>query len=566
MSMGRPRPCRECGLRPRAVRGSTYCYECMPGGPHVPPPCTRCGSTRDYYSGGLCSRCHLYAPQQVDSCRDCHAWGATRHWGWLCQGCVGWRAAQATTAACRSCGVMVALDEHRFCRLCRKQATRARTRKLDVIGANRHGQQLFLADTFHRTGSRSRREEPDRVPLQIAQPVSRRQLVLFPPVRDLRSRGLANLPQPAAPHAAAFLDARARDHGLRHGWSTSTTWKVRTGIRILLSLQDTAGAAIAASEIVALRGTGIPMRAITAVLTEAGFHTDDLAPTIQDWFERKTSELPDPMTAELRTWFQVMLHGSPTPPRRLPRSTTTIKIQLGWALPTLHTWAQTGHTSLREISRQDVKAALPASGNARATTGQGLRSIFRLLKASKITFTDPTARIPTGYAAPAEPLPIDLQALRQALNSTDPAQAALVALSAFHGLRSSQLRNLRLTDIRDHRLHINDRVILLAAPARARIAAYLDYRHQRWPATANPYLFLTQRSATRTDAAGRRWTRLKAGVIGATQAIREDRILHEAHATGGDARRLFDLFGISITAAERYIATLDPPGLTDVGP
>jgi hypothetical protein len=45
------------------------------------------------------------------------------------------------------------------------------------------------------------------------------------------------------------------------------------------------------------------------------------------------------------------------------------------------------------------------------------------------------------------------------------------------------------------------------------------------------------------------------------QAIREDRILHEAHASGGDIRRICDLFGLSVTAAERYTATLDHPDL-----
>ena len=47
----------------------------------------------------------------------------------------------------------------------------------------------------------------------------------------------------------------------------------------------------------------------------------------------------------------------------------------------------------------------------------------------------------------------------------------------------------------------------------------------------------------------------------AIQQIREDRILHEALATGGDVRRLCDLFGISVAAALRYTAVLDPPGL-----
>jgi hypothetical protein len=44
-------------------------------------------------------------------------------------------------------------------------------------------------------------------------------------------------------------------------------------------------------------------------------------------------------------------------------------------------------------------------------------------------------------------------------------------------------------------------------------------------------------------------------------AIREDRILNEAHATGGDMRRLTDLFGLSVNAATRYTNTVDHPDL-----
>ena len=44
--------------------------------------------------------------------------------------------------------------------------------------------------------------------------------------------------------------------------------------------------------------------------------------------------------------------------------------------------------------------------------------------------------------------------------------------------------------------------------------------------------------------------------------IREDSILHEIHATGGDVRRVCDLFGLTVAGVMRYAATLDPPGLS----
>jgi hypothetical protein len=43
------------------------------------------------------------------------------------------------------------------------------------------------------------------------------------------------------------------------------------------------------------------------------------------------------------------------------------------------------------------------------------------------------------------------------------------------------------------------------------------------------------------------------------QALREDRILHEIHATGGDVRRIADLFGLTVSGATRYLNTHDLP-------
>jgi len=49
--------------------------------------------------------------------------------------------------------------------------------------------------------------------------------------------------------------------------------------------------------------------------------------------------------------------------------------------------------------------------------------------------------------------------------------------------------------------------------------------------------------------------------------IRQDRILDEAHATGGDIRALCDLFGLSVAGAYRYTTAIDhivePPSPQD---
>src|SRR6266700_6674486 len=68
---------------------------------------------------------------------------------------------------------------------------------------------------------------------------------------------------------------------------------------------------------------------------------------------------------------------------------------------------------------------------------------------------------------------------------------------AFHALTGKQLQGLRLTDIVDGRLALDGRVIPLAGPVRVRLAAWCDHRARTWPASINPHLFVTRRTAPR---------------------------------------------------------------------
>jgi hypothetical protein len=290
---------------------------------------------------------------------------------------------------------------------------------------------------------------------------------------------------------------------------------------------------------------------------------DDRVPALDTWFDRAVKSLPEPMSTELRTWFEVLRDGNSTPPRTRPRNPGTIRLKLRWALPALHAWAAAGHTTLREITREHVLAVLPPSGTPRATAGQGLRSIFAVLKGKKLVFSNPTARIRTGSPESREPLPAALDKLREALACGDPLRAAVAALLAFCALEPRQLPRLLLTDVRDGQLHLPDRAVPLAAPVRDRICAWLNDRQRRWPQTANPHLFIRQQTATRTSMVQTDWITIRLGI--SAQVLREDRILREAHATGGDARRLCDLFGLSVSGAERYTATVDHPAISELG-
>lgn len=156
------------------------------------------------------------------------------------------------------------------------------------------------------------------------------------------------------------------------------------------------------------------------------------------------------------------------------------------------------------------------------------------------------------------PLPMEPTAIRDALVNPDPAVALAVSLVAFHALMTSQVQHIKLTDIIDGRLRMPDgRFIPLAKPVLVHLAAWLDHRAKRWSETKNPYLLVTIQTAPRLSPPSRNFPWKKAGVT--AQALRADRILYEVEQTGGDVRRICDLFGIGIETALRYSHTATGP-------
>ncbi|MFF9819500.1 hypothetical protein [Streptomyces sp. NPDC014006] len=100
------------------------------------------------------------------------------------------------------------------------------------------------------------------------------------------------------------------------------------------------------------------------------------------------------------------------------------------------------------------------------------------------------------------------------------------------------------------------------APVRERLDAYLTHRTARWPATANPYLFTHPQSANGTDPVGPRFVYTRLGPHLNTRDLRTDRLLQEALA-GGDAKRISEMFGMTIDTAQRYTSILGHPAFND---
>ncbi|BCY07324.1 hypothetical protein [Actinoplanes sp. L3-i22] len=453
----------------------------------------------------------------------------------------------------------MALYEDGSCRLCHRQRSlfaHALGRRVGDVGlaeANRNGQQLFIAGLWHQDGTGKREYVKKTVPpnMRLLTPVGHRQLVLFDTARDLQA-GLRNgFPPPPHPGREAALLAFVAEHAQRYGWRRSKIERVRRAMRILPGIQDTPGAPIRRSDVALLSRIKHSAAVVADVLADAGLLDEDRQPAIVTWFSVNTADLPEQIRDELGVWLQVMRHGSTEPPRRKPRNDATITTQLRWALPASRQFAA-AHPSLREIGVDEVRAVLPGAPLARYTMLQGLRSIFRILKARKLVFVNPTARL--SAPQPQSPASVNLEVVRADLNSSQPATAALAALLAFHAVRVIQLCHLQLTDLHDGRLHLGEQVIPLAPPVRTRLAAWLDYRQATWPHTANPHLFIHVRNAINVRPVSHWWIRHQLSIAG--QHIRLARILDEAHATSGDIRRLMDMFGLSVEGASRYATTV----------
>ncbi len=250
-----PRRCPLCQVKPVAHPKAVYCFDCRPYHRRPPPPCRRCGSLEDYYTSGLCTRCHKYAPALPSSCPHCLSWGLFKHSGRICGACKDWRTRNPQLGRCGSCRDDSALNPDGVCRLCYRRARAlARAEAGDKHDTRRAeaaigGHQLFMADLEHALalkvpGRRHRRHagtgrRPAAAPIR---PATHRQGLLFDTPRDLSRIARTDIPVPPVPELAEALEAAAVERGQAYGWPGDVTSAVRRALRLLLAIQDTPGA------------------------------------------------------------------------------------------------------------------------------------------------------------------------------------------------------------------------------------------------------------------------------------------------------------------------------------
>lgn len=284
----------------------------------------------------------------------------------------------------------------------------------------------------------------------------------------------------------------------------------------------------------------------------------------QEWIEATIDALPMSLGNEVRTWVTVLRgQGRRERPARGYRS---IRRYLAALQPVLAGWANDGVTTLRQITTTDIDTVVNSRrGNRGRHLAVCLRSLFGALRQERVIFRNPTKTLAVGDL-PGLPrsVPSDLLAglLDYAKTAFGRFVVALVAVHALPGHEIHTLVNADL-DLAAGTLTVNrgikQHTVYLEELTHQLVAEWFSYRHGRWPASTNPHLLVSRRTALDPEQPAVNIATLRRvfprGVT--IQALRRDRILDEAAATE-DPLRLMRLFGITATTAMRYIAAAHP--------
>ena len=202
---------------------------------------------------------------------------------------------------------------------------------------------------------------PRQRPAQPLSPhlVDPAQTVLFEARRDWRCLTVGALDQlPALTPAAGALVEELNQQARLRGWNKASRNNGTKTLRILLAWVG-ADAPVREADIRALSGRpGTTIRRVLQFLDERGMVIPDPArqgTAVQRTIQQRIQALPEGIAGELHQWVKVVRGEGRRAHRELPFA--TIRSYLNCFYPVLAAWSE--HiTSLREITRDDVQAAL----------------------------------------------------------------------------------------------------------------------------------------------------------------------------------------------------------------
>lgn len=582
--------CARCHRRAAGKTAAT-CSECLAWGEVVGGRCLACRQFRWNNDLGVCAMCRREVPIGRDSrCRLCsitrHASGSNEG---LCSVCDLW-APLIAGGRCNTCVVFRFRGEVGVCSVCDRQVIvgkLGRCRRCLVAGARdgvRHpGRpmdsdrlqphaptpsgseiQLFFAG-MRSAGRRSRvsaaltgHELGPEIQSEQSQAVVPGQLRLLWIPADLSKINVEEIVRTAVvelpdlfPTVVCFGEAR--------GWSERIVRGVQRATAMLLAARcdEFCFDPLALRHLLVL---DLPVGPTLDFVADARVMEVDPEATMDAWLEYRLHRLPGQIRSEVQSWTEVLRGRSKR--RAKPRLPNTVKTYVRACGAALEHWSSR-YDSLREVTSEDVQEQLVGlAGWDRPNALNGMRSLFRTLKANRLIFADPTARIPSHAPPSRPPLGVDPATRQSLLDQIDrPDHRLIVLLAGVHALSTSQISNLRLDhlDLAGKRFFINGRPRPLDEFTREHLVAWLSVRHKRWPRTANPHVLVTSPSASRVVPVGRTYVKGAFADLPVTASgLRVDRLVSEAMDNRGDALRIALLFGMSAQAAAGYAASFGP--------
>jgi hypothetical protein len=474
-----------------------------------------------------------------------------------CKACRSFRDSHRDERECAGCGRTLRA-KNGYCRLCWVQlsggrawegTTPARIAALTAAGTKISHHQLFFDKMSPGSGPRPAAARRPRA----AVPAPARAWVQLRLTAPRPRRRPAPDSSPALAAAARVADRLAE----ARGWSAAVRHRVGQGLRIVLAGNGEGEPVQWSRALPLLRAAHVPARNVAEVLRQAGMLHDDRTPAFDAWLDRKPEGLAGGIGRDTERWLRTLKDGGP---RSRPRSIETARSYLGKALPALAQWSQS-YDHLREVTRKDIEDFLrPLHGSHRLNAIVALRSLFAFCAADGVIFRNPAAGVKAGRKPSVtvlQPLPQDVIDDAVAAAGT-PAARLIIALAGIHAARSSTIRTALLTDAApaSRRLTLAGRPRPLDDLTARLLRDWLEYRRSRWPGTANPHLLVNEHTALGTGEASRTWvnTALR-GHAATIEALRVDRQLDEALASGADPLHLASTFGLDPITAVRYASS-----------
>lgn len=505
----------------------------------------------------------LHTRPEPKNCEFCFAWSGTAQR--LCSACKNWRRLHRVMV-CRRCRRTLP-TAFGHCRLCRVVLLEARLEGRAPVDQLWFGGDvdLYVNKTYHRIGG-ERSREARRIkarrrprPVLVLSPhlVDPAQLELFPP-RGRRWEAVENPGLVELTPQAAGLVQELRQLTREQSWADRPR---KTSLRTLRLLVGWLGAdaAIHESDVRAAGSLSQHHSAchVVGFLKSKGLliEEDPDRPSMPETAAyRYVREAPARFQSDLHTWIAVLRGRGRRPSRMMPWP--TIRTYVFHVASVLATWQHL--QTLREADEGDIAKAAVNSSILNA-----LRSFFRALKRERVIFRDPARNV---HHAPSVrvPKPIPSDRLRGLLDQVPGSKDKLaLLLIAVYAIRPTRVGELLLTDLDrgTGRLRVRDgHDVYLDQYALDLVTGHLRERHRRWPASTNPHLLVSAKTAMHLDqppiAHTGFWPIYERIGLNSIQ-LRQDRYLDEARETA-DPVHLMRVFGISSTTAIRYVHAAYP--------